>query len=97
MPRMMRRPTFRQLARAAQVVGHAVGSTEARYCFGGQVVVPLSEDWQLALSPDDAGRFRVRLYRSGRLRATMWCRVDDESRLADLASAALSETAALAA
>lgn len=94
---VMKRATTRQLAHAAKVVGALVGARRATYQCGGRVAVPLESGWSLVLSADDAERVRVDACRSGRVRATMWVLAGDDARLAELASAARSEAAALAA
>jgi hypothetical protein len=93
----MGHPTSRQFAHAVKVVARLAGARRAVYCFGNRAKVPVGEGWSLAISPDDAGRFRVEACHSDRVRATMWCRADDDDRLAELVSAARTEVAALAA
>lgn len=93
---MSTRPTTDKLVRAAKLIGLVAGTDSASYCFEGRIAVPLEAGWSLAISPDDAGRFRVEACRSGRVRATMWARVGDDARLAELALAASLEAAALA-
>jgi len=95
--RIMQRPSIIELVRAVRLVAATVGVTEATYCFEGRIAVPLAAGWSLVLSSDDAGRIRVEACHSGRVRATMWCLVGDDDRLAELASAAEREAAALVA
>jgi hypothetical protein len=99
MPHIMQRPTIRETVRALKLIGRIVGASEATYCFEGRFAVPLApgSGWWLVISPDDAGRFRVGVARSGRVRASMWCLVGDDDRLAELASSAAREAAALVA
>lgn len=91
------KPTLTQLAYAVKVIGFVTGATEATYLFEGRIAVALPAGWSLVISPDDAGRFRLDACRSGRVRATMWCRADDLARLAELAGSAQAEAAALVA
>lgn len=95
----MQRPSIKETVCAVRLVGRVVGASEATYCFEGRFAVPLAprSGWQLVISPDDAGRFRVQVALSGRVRATMWCLATDHDRLAELAWAAARESAALAA
>ncbi len=92
----MKRASLKQLLRAVRLVGEIVGAKTAIYCFEGRIAVPLGAGWALVLSMDDAERLRLDACLSGRVRATMWCLADDESRLADLALAAEAEATALA-
>lgn len=91
------RPGVRHLVHAARIVASTVGASTARYCFDGRIAIRLAEGWQLAVSPDDAGRFRVEVWHRGRIRATMWSLAGDDARLAELASAAQAEAIALVA
>jgi hypothetical protein len=93
----MQRPSIYELVRAVRTVAATVGATTATYCFEGRIAVSLEAGWSLVLSSDDAGRFRVEACHSGRVRATMWCLADDDDRLAELASSAEREAAALVA
>lgn len=52
---------------------------------GGKVWLPLGGDWHLAISPDDAGRFRVEACKRGAISDTLWCLCADEERLSALA------------
>ena len=94
---MVRKPSFSQLVRALKIVGAATGAREATYCFEGRFAFPLDAGWWLAISMDDAERFRLEACREGRVRATMWCLADAGVRLAELASAAAREAVALVA
>lgn len=94
---MMKRATIRQLVHAAKTVGEVLGVERATYCFEGRLMVPLGAGWALVLSMDDAERLRIDACLSGRVRATMWCLANDETRLAELALAADAEAAALVA
>ena len=93
---MMGKPTITQLVAAIKLVGASVGAREAVYCFEGRFAFQLGAGWWLAVSPDDAGRFRIEACRGGRVRATMWCLAGDDARLAELASMAAEEATALA-
>lgn len=96
---VMSRPSITETVHALRVIARATGATSASYCFEGRFAVPLApgSGWWLVISPDDAGRFRVSVARSGRVRASMWCLAGNDARLAELASAALRESAALVA
>lgn len=91
------KPNVSQLVHAVKLVGYVTGATEASYAFDGRIAIALSAGWSLAISPDDAGRFRLEASHSGRVRATMWCLANDHARLAELAWAARVEAAALVA
>lgn len=93
----MRRATIEQLVHAVKVVAAEVGAEEGIYCFGGRIAVPLGGGWSLAISPDDAERLRIEACFGGCVMASMWSFVGDGVRLAELASSARSEAAALAA
>jgi hypothetical protein len=93
----MRRATFIEVVHAAKLVGALTGEPTATYCFGGRLAVPLPGDWALAISADDAARLKFEACLGGRVVATMWAFAGDDRRLAELVSAALEETAALAA
>lgn len=99
MPHIMQRPSISEVMRALRLIGRVVGASEATYCFEGRFAVRLApgSGWWLVISPDDAGRFRVSVARSGRVRASMWCLAGNDARLAELASAALRESATLVA
>lgn len=94
---MMKHATVRQLVRAVKQAATLIGTSQATYCFEGRMALPLAAGWSLVISPDDAERLRVQACHSGRVRATMWVRADDEERLAELVSAAQAEAAALVA
>jgi hypothetical protein len=67
------------------------------YQRGGRFYFPLSDRWALAISPDDAGRFRIGAFYGSAEVATMWSRSEDWHRLADLVLALRTEIGALSA
>jgi len=92
----VRKPTDRQTIAVLRHVGAALGTTSA-YVHRGQFHFRLDARWSLAISPEDAGRFRVAVFRDGRERAILWCLAGDLDRIADLALAAQAEVLALTA
>jgi hypothetical protein len=90
-------PTIMQLVAAVRLVGASVGASEAIYCFEGRFAFQLDAGWWLVISPDSAQRFKIEACRGGRVLATMWCLAGDDARLAELASSAAKEAAALVA
>lgn len=93
----MNRPTITELIHALRIVAEATGACTVTYCFEGRFRFRLAGGWALVVSTDDAGRFRLDACVSGRTRASMWSLAGDDARLAELASAAQREAAALAA
>lgn len=93
----MTKASAHDVVHAAKLVGLLAGARVATYCCGGRLAVALGADWSLAISPDDANRLRIEACLDGRVMATMWAFAGDDRRLAELVSAALQETAALAA
>lgn len=89
------RPTLQQLAAAVHVAADVLDAHAAMYCFEARFAFALEAGWNLHISPDDAGRFRLDAVLAGRVRASMWCRVDDHERLAELVTAARDEASAL--
>lgn len=92
----VRKPTDRETIAALRRVGHVLGTTTA-YVHAGRFHFRLDDRWSLAILPEDAGRFRVSVFRDGRERATLWAFAGDGDRLADLALAAQAEVLALVA
>jgi hypothetical protein len=93
----MSRATVEQLVHGAKVVAAVVGAEQGIYCYGGRIGVPIGGGWGLAISADYAERLRVEACFGGFVVATMWAFVGDDDRLAELASQAQAEAAALAA
>jgi hypothetical protein len=93
----MSRATVEQLVHAAKVVAAEVGAEQGVYCFGGRIGVPVGSGWSLAISTDYAERLRIEACLDGGVVATMWAFAGDDDRLAELASSAHGEAAALAA
>lgn len=90
-----RKPTDRETITALRHVARALGTTAA-FVHDGRFHFRLDARWTLAVSPEDAGRFRVSAFRDVRERATLWSLAGDRDRLADLALAAQAEVLALA-
>lgn len=90
-------PKTGALVRVLSLTARLLDAREADYCFEGRFRFDLGGDWSLVLSADDAGRFRLDACLRSRVRATMWCRWDDEDRLTALVLSASREAAALAA
>jgi Tfp pilus assembly ATPase PilU len=90
------KPTDRQTVAALRHVGAALGTSSA-YVHRGRFHFRLDARWSLAISAEDAGRFRIAVFRDGRERAILWSLAGDLDRLADLALAARAEVLALAA
>lgn len=84
--------TIAALRFTARVLGH-----ETAYVLDGRFYFPLGAGWSLAVSPDDAGRFRLGAFYGRTEVATLWCLTGDRRRLADLALGLRDELAALAA
>lgn len=92
----VRKPTDRETIAALRHVGQVLGTTTA-FVHEGSFHFRLDSRWSLAISPEDAGRFRVSIFRDARERAIVWSLAGDRDRLADLALAAQAEVLALAA
>lgn len=90
------KPTDRETIAALRHVGRALGTTSA-FVHRGRFHFRLDARWSLAISAEDASRFRVAVFRDGRERAILWSLAGDLDRLADLALAAQAEVLALAA
>lgn len=90
------KPNMQVLGRALQLVGFVL-DRPMTYRFDGRFAFELDAGWELSISPDDAGRFRVDARYGQKVRATMWCLAHDTERLAELARAAMYEAAAIAA
>lgn len=91
---MTRQPTDRQTVETLRWVGRCMGMT-CTYQFGGRFYFPVNDRWALAVSPDDAGRFRLQACAGGRPVATMWVLGVDRGRLADLVASFRAEVEAL--
>jgi hypothetical protein len=90
----MDRPADRDTIAALRIVARLMGAP-VTYVLGGRFYFPVDERWALAISPDDAGRFRVEACHGGRPVSTMWSLGIDRDRLADLVAAFLAEVDAL--
>lgn len=90
------RPTNRQLLAALRRIGILLDAPCA-YALDGRFYFPLGDGWALAISPDDAGRFRLGAFLGRREIATLWCSVADPGRLAALVLELRSEVSALTA
>jgi hypothetical protein len=88
------RPLDRDTITALRLVGRVLG-TPTTYQLDGRFHFPLGGGWSLALSPDDAGRFRLGAFYGRTEVATLWCLEGDRRRLADLALGLRSEVAGL--
>lgn len=93
----MTTPTTGQMVAALRLTADLLGEHEAAHCFGNRFLFPLDAGWSLAISADDAGRFRLEACYRSRIRATMWCRATDQRRLKALVLAARDEALALTA
>ena len=93
----MSRATVEQLVHAVKIVAAELGAEQGVYCFGGRVAVPVGGGWSLAISTDDAERLVIEACLGDRVVAKLWCLAGDDDRLAELASSARDEAAALAA
>lgn len=89
-------PTRIQTARALRTVAEALGEPYA-YRVGARYFFPLGEGWYAAISPDDAGRFRVDACRGTAPVATLWSAAQDHDRLAGLIQGLRDQVAAPAA
>lgn len=92
----MNRPADRETVAVLQIVALCMGAT-CSYALGGRFHFAVDDRWSLAVSPDDAGRFRLQACYGGRSVATMWCLGVDRDRLADLVAGFLAEVQALTA
>lgn len=90
------KPLDRQTVAALRVVGRALGQGCA-YVDGDRFVFPLSDGWAVAISPDDAGRFRISACFGATEVGTLWSLANDPRRLADLAVGLRREIATLVA
>lgn len=88
------RPPDKHLITALRLTGRVLG-TDAAYALDGRFHFPVDGPWTLALSPDDAGRFRLSAFYGRTEVATLWCLERDRRRLADLALDLRREIAAL--
>lgn len=88
------RPSDRQTVGALRTVACALG-LHCASVVGGTYYFIVSDEWALAVRPDDAGRFRVTACYGRSDVATLWAQADDRSRLADLAREFKAEIEAL--
>lgn len=88
-------PTDRQTVEALRTVAGALDATCA-YWHEGRFWFPVADTWALAVSPDDAGRFRLSACYGTEIAATLWATADDARRLADLARSLKAEAESLA-
>lgn len=91
----MHRPTTAQLATATSRAARLLGTHRA-WVAQDRVYLRLGGGWHLAISADDAGRFRLETCFQGRVAATLWCFCEDRDRLAALVLGAKTEVLALA-
>lgn len=91
------KPTLLELARALRLIAEVLDADHADYCFEGRFRFDLDGEWSLVISADDAARLRLDACLRSRVRATLWCPVQDRARLERLVLSARRETAALAA
>jgi hypothetical protein len=88
-------PDTRSLIETLRFVGGLL-DTDVAYVLDGRFHFRLDSRWSLALSPHDAGRFRLDACTGGEVRASMWAKAEDRDRLAALVLAARAEASALA-
>ena len=91
------KPSTAETVSALKFVAQLLGVTEADYCLQGRFRFQIGGGWSLAISADDAGRFRLDACHRSRARATMWCLAADRTRLRALVLAARDEAIALTA
>jgi hypothetical protein len=90
------RPADRDTIAALVLAGKLLGA-DCAWQHDGRFFFPLTDEWAVGISPDDAGRFRVGAFYGRTEVATMWASNGDWDRLADLILALQAETGALAA
>lgn len=88
------RPTTAETVAALRCLRDALGQDDC-YWSEGRFYFPLASDVALALSPDDAGRFRVEACLGMAPLATMWVLARDLDRLGSVAAALEIEAVAL--
>lgn len=93
----MTTPTTAQTVAALRFASDLIGAREAAHCFGNRFAFALGGGWSLAISADDADRFRLEACYRSRIRATMWCRAADRRRFEALVLGARDEALALTA
>lgn len=89
-----RQPTDAQTLRALRVVARAL-DVPCAHVIDGTYYFVVGEVWALALSPDDAARFRLRACYGATEVGSLWTRAEDLGRLADLAQGFKAEITAL--
>jgi hypothetical protein len=92
---MTRRPNTRETLAALRVVADAL-EIGAAFQVEGEFFFDLGGDWYFSLSPDDAGRFRLRAWHGATPVGRMWALTGDLGRLAILAHDLRTEIQALA-
>lgn len=90
------RPPDSETIAALRFLSRVLG-TDSAFALDGRFHFPLDGPWSLALSPDDADRFRLGAFYGQTEVATLWCLTGDRRRLADLALGLRDEVAALVA
>lgn len=88
------RPLDKNTVAALRLLGRLLGEPCA-YQLDGRFHFAVAPGWSLAVSPDDAGRFRLGAFYGAEEVATLWCLERDRRRLADLALGLRREIAAL--
>jgi hypothetical protein len=88
------KPSIAQTLAALRLTARLTGQRCA-LAANGRFYFEVGGPWLLAVSPDDAGRFRVAACYGTREVATMWCRTEDSDRLADLVRSLRTEVKAL--
>lgn len=86
------RPLDRETVAALRLVGRVLDQ-DCAYVDGDRFVFPLGDEWAMAISPDDAGRFRISACYGTTEVATLWALAKDPRRLADLAGGLRREIA----
>lgn len=90
----LRKPTDAETVAALKTVGSALGVSSSHVVDGVYYFI-VGDAWALALSPDDAGRFRVGAFYGRTEVARLWSQAKDLGRLADLARGFKAEVEAL--
>lgn len=77
-------PTAEQIYAALVHVDGALGGKSECWLFGRRYHFVLDDGWTVAISPDDADRFRLEACRWTLPRDTLWVSSGDHERLAEL-------------